>query len=551
MKILNKYKLNLLRILVLAIFAVLPLTGICASADFLIFHTSDTHGAIAAHSDPTSKEENKPLMGGFSIFKNLLDKYRADQAFRNARILYFDSGDFFQGTPVVDRTKGAVMVDMMNRVGLNATTIGNHEFDYGYENLKAQLQNRKFPVICCNVFVKATGRLLPFAEPYRVFTHNGFKIGVIGFAAPETPSISIAKNVKDVEFHDPAPIVEKLCKKLRSAGVDFIILLSHLGYDADLRFAEQTSGYDMILGGHSHTLLPQITRAGPSPVSIIHSGSSLEHTSAVRISLKKGEPAEIELKSHPLYLKEIDYNQDILMVEEEYLREIRQEMARVIGNNNVNLYRGVNGGDSPEGSLIADAMRKAANADFAFINFGGIRQPLFKGKLTVESAFMVQPFDNKLEILTLKGSEIYDLLEKSVSNDFVLMDQADKDYAMNHFNIRADGMKRVVGPDYGYLYPSNLHITFDPSKDRMNRILKLEIPGQGELDKKKEYKIALNDFIANGGDGYKCLKEVAGREKTDILVRDALINYIQELKTIETKPEKRITNIKLNEESLD
>ncbi len=549
--VIAKFRQLKLPVILSLLLVLLPAIGICASAEFLIFHTSDTHGAISSHPDPTAKTEPKPMMGGFAILKKLMDDYISNPEFANARILYFDSGDFFQGTPVVDRTKGAVMIDMMNIVGLDATTLGNHEFDYSYQNLIEQMQRKQFPVICCNVVEKATGKLVPFAEPYRIFTHNGFKVGVIGIDTPETPSISVAKNVKEIEFLDPEKPVEILVKKLRKAGVDFIILLSHLGYESDLKFVEKVSGIDLILGGHSHTLLSQITRAGPENTPIIHSGASLEHTSAVRILLRKDAPPQIEMKSHPLYLDEIGYDMGVALVEEEYLRDIRAEMARVLGDNEVNLYRGVNGGDSPEGSFIADAMRKAADTDFAFINFGGIRQPLFKGELNVESAFMVQPFDNKIEILSMTGTQILDLLERAVSNEFSPMDEADKAYAMNHFNIKADGLKRVVGPDYGYLYPSNLTITFDPSKEPMQRLVKVEIPGQGSLEPHKIYRVALNDFIAAGGDGFTNLKAIESREKTDILVRDALIKYIEELKVIEKRPEKRMFNLRLTEESLD
>lgn len=537
-------------ILVLAL-VLIPLAGFSSTAEFIIFHTSDIHGAISSHPDPTAKEEPKPMMGGFAVLKKLMDDYKSDPANAGARIMYIDSGDFFQGTPVVDRTKGAVMIDMMNLVGLDATTLGNHEFDYSYANLAEQFQRRNFPLICANVVEKATGRLVPFAEPYRVFTHKGFKIGVIGIDTPETPAISIAKNVREVEFLDPEPIVKKLVKKLRGAGVDFILLISHLGYESDIAFVEKVTGIDLVLGGHSHTLLSQITRAGPEKTPIVHSGASLEYTSAVRILLKKNAPPVVEMKSHPLYLDKIGYDMGVALVEEEYLRDIRAEMARVIGQSNVNLYRGVNGGDSPEGSFIADAMRKSVNADFAFINFGGIRQPLFKGELNIESAFMVQPFDNKIEILSMTGAQILDLLERAISNPFSQMDDADKAYAMNHFNIKADGLKRQVGPEYGYLYPSNLQVTFDPAKEPMQRLVKVEIPGQGELEPEKIYRVALNDFVAAGGDGFNNLKEITSREKTDILVRDSLIEYIEDQKVITTRPEKRMHNLRLKEESQD
>lgn len=542
-----------IRLLIAAIFVffIIPAVSSAETAEFIFFHTSDIHGSIEPHADPTSKEENKPLIGGFSVLRKLIDDYRTDPANAGARIMYIDSGDFFQGTPIVDRTKGEVMVDLLNRMNLEATTIGNHEFDYSYPNLVKQMENRRFPVICCNVVEKANGRLVPFAEPYRIFTHNGFKIGMIGIASPETPSISVPKNVAEVDFLDPEPIVAKIAAKLRRNGVDFIILLSHLGYEGDLKFVEKVKGVDLIFGGHSHTLLSDFSRAGPWNIPIVHSGASLEHTSVVRLLLKKNSPAVLEMKSYPLYLEKIGNNLEMAMIEEDYLRDITKEMARIIGRSEVNLYRGVNGGDSPEGSFVADAMLEAVKADIAFINFGGLRQPILKGDLTVESAFMVQPFDNRIEILIMTGTQIKDLVERSVSNRFETMTEADKDYARTYFNIKADGLKRVVGPDYGYLYPSRIKFSFDPSREPMQRLLEINFLDGTPLEDDREYRVAVNDFIGAGGDGFGHLREISKREKTDILVRDALIQYIETLQQIKTLPEKRVINVKLVEESLD
>ncbi|GAB4276462.1 MAG: bifunctional UDP-sugar hydrolase/5'-nucleotidase [Candidatus Rifleibacteriota bacterium] len=537
----------------LAFFLLLsPIAALCSGAEFIIFHTSDIHGSISAHPDPTAKEEPKPLIGGFAVLKKLMDNYKNDPAHAKARFLYFDSGDYFQGTPIVDRTKGSVMIDMFNRVGVNAVTIGNHDFDYTYQNLKEQFKNRKFPVICCNVIENSTGKIPDFAVPFKVFSHNGKKIGLIGIDTPATKMMSIEANVKDLEFLAPAPLVEKYVKLLRNSGVDFIALLSHLGIDDDIKLlVEQVRGIDIVFGGHSHILKKGIETFGPDNTILIHSGSSLEHTSILTVKLEDDGSKKIFLKSQPLYVDEIGSDNKISAVEEEYLKEIKKEMSRVIGVSKVNLYRGINGGDSPEGSFIADAMRKAVNADFAFINFGGVRQPIYKGTITVEHIFLVQPFSNVIEVLDMTGAQIKEMIEKYLSNDFQPMNDNDKAYALDHFNIRADGLRMIVGPYYGYLFPSNLKITFDPARPAMQRLISVERIDGKQLVDNETYKVALNDFLASGGDGFLFLKDIKNRYKSSILVRDALIKYIEENKVIESKPEKRMHNVRLNEESLD
>lgn len=522
-----------------------------SAAEFILFHTSDVHGAINAHPDPVAKTDPRPLMGGYAVLQNLIDSYKSNPENADARIMYFDSGDFFQGTPIVDRTKGAVMIDMLNRLRVAAVTIGNHEFDYSYPNLVEQMEKRDFPVVCCNVFEKANGRLLRFAQPYTVFSHKNRKIGVIGVDTPETATISFEKNVKDVVFADPTPILPPLIKKLRKGGADFIILLSHLGFDADVKLAAQVEGIDLILGGHTHALKKEITWAEPFNTAIVHSGSSCEHASVVRINLDDPARPTIKLNSTPLYLEKIGENARIKEIEDSYLKDLKIEMQKVIGETRVGLYRGVSGGDSPEGSIIADAMRKYSGADFAFINFGGVRQPFQKGKITVEDVFMVQPFDNFIEVVEMNGFQLRDLIERSLSNEAKVIDAEDKAFAMDNFNMKADGLKLVVGPDYGFLLPSGMKITYDPSQVPMKRIVKIETDGGEDLQAEKMYKVALNDFIASGGDGYTLLRDFKGRTKMELLVRDALIRYIEEAKVIDERPAKRVNNIKLTEEYLD
>lgn len=151
----------------------------------------------------------------------------------------------------------------------------------------------------------------------------------------------------------------------------------------------------------------------------------------------------------------------------------------------------------------------------------------------------------------MTGAQLRDLIERSLSNDTKPIDDEDRKTTLANFNMRAEGTKLVVGPDYGYLLPSGLQITYDPSLPKMQRIIKLVTDHGLNIDDKKIYKVALNDFVASGGDGFANLREYKIRNKMDLLVRDALINYIAELKVISAKPEKRIFNVKLTEESLD
>ena len=515
----------------------------CAdAAEFVIFHTSDVHGSINAHDDPAAKGDLKPLMGGYAVLQNLINQTKKKAEFKGARFMYFDSGDFFQGTPIVDRTKGGVMIDLLNNLGVNGTTLGNHEFDYSYENLQKQMQNKKFPVLCCNAFDKRTGELLSFATEYAVFAHDGIKIGVIGVDTPETKWISFEKNVENIEFKDPVPIATELAKKLKKSGCDFIIMLSHLGLNADIEFLKKAEGIDMILGGHTHVVKKDFVYAGPNNTPIVHSGCSCEHASVVTLDIDGINKPKMTVDSVSLYQKDIGEDTFIKNLSEDYLKELRSEMTKVICENKVNLYRGIAGGNSPAGFLVADAMRIVGKADVAFLNFGGCRRSIYKGKIT---------FENAIEIVQMSGAELKHIYELSLSVPVVQINQDDKTAAMEQFNTVIDGLRLEVGAGYGFLIPSGVKIYFDLTKPSMHRITKMVDINGKEIEDTKTYKVAFNDFLVDGGDGFAILKTFPKKEKTDILVRDAVIRYIEELKLIDKVPENRVYNASLTETPLE
>lgn len=537
--------------LLLSLAILLLIAGELFAADFYIFHTSDVHGAISKTLAKQGNTNERLLQGGYAILQNLVDKYRQDLTKNGARFLYFDCGDFFQGTPIVDKTRGGVMIDMLNRIGVDAVTLGNHEFDYSYDNLVTQMTKRNFRVLCCNVYDKFTGRPLSFTENYAVYTHEGMRIGVVGINTPTTATISFEKNVKDVIFKDPLPIVQDNINKLKRHGVDFIILLSHLGLDEDLVIADQLEGLDLILGGHSHILRKEFEYSPKKRVPIIHSGSSFKNAGVIHINLQKGRFPYVAATSVPLLFDEIGENIDLQRVADSYLKELEAEMSKVIATSKVNLYRGILSGNSDAGYIMAEAMRERANGDIAFANYGGVRQSLFKGNITVENVFVVQPFDNAIETLYMQGKDILDTIERSLSNPTKTLSREDKETALSTYNLLVDGTALVAGGDYGFLIPAGLYIEFDLHLPPMSRVLKVTMDDKTPLRMDKTYKVVFNDFVASGGDGFSNLKNYKRHEKTDIKVRDAMLWYLEKQKTIDTKPEPRINNIRLSEKTLE
>lgn len=522
----------------------LSVTGIGAQTRLVIAHTSDIHGFIAPQPDPFAGDGERRLMGGFASLQTFLHHSRAKAQEQDATFLYLDSADYFQGTAVVDHHRGACMMGLFNEVGLSATSMGNHEFDYGLPWFAQLSEAANFPIICANVFLKGSGRRPEFVVPCHIFKAGDLEVAVIGVLTPETMGITLPKNVAAIDILDPGPIANALALEAREGGADFVILLSHCGLESDQAMAENLFGIDLVLGGHSHSHMEQIQYRGPGRVPVIHPGCHLTHVNEILIDI--GGPlqvASMSVRHVPLYLDEWPEDPSVKASVASYEAGIAG-MKRILGTATVEINAGVIGGDSPEGSWVADAMREAANADFAFINFGGLRRPIFKGPITVEDIFQLQPFDNAIEVLTLTGSQVVDLVERSLSPKFLPVDADARDVAIKMFRLDPEGLRREM-EGYGYLVPANLHVTFDPERAAMNRIVTITTLSGQPLDLEKSYRVALNSYVAGGGDGYSYLTKHPLREPAGTQVREAVIAKAERDGGIRAVPGPRLINLKL------
>ncbi|RAR49049.1 5'-nucleotidase [Flavobacterium lacus] len=239
----------------------LPLTGFSQpkTKQLTILHTNDVH----SHIDPFPADHPKnPNMGGIVKRAVLIEKIRQE----NPNVLLLDAGDSFQGTPYFNYYGGELEFKLMSKLGYDATTIGNHEFDNGIDGLAAQMQHAQFEVLSANYDFKNTV-MLPFVKPYKVFHKNGIKVGVFGLGV-ELAGLVDKKMYKETIYNDPVEIAADSVKKLKlEEKCDLIICLSHLGYAykndpdkiSDAKLATLTKDIDLIIGGHTHTFLDKPT----------------------------------------------------------------------------------------------------------------------------------------------------------------------------------------------------------------------------------------------------------------------------------------------------
>ena len=243
------------RNILLITFCLLAVVAFGQNKQLIILHTNDTHSQIYPLS-PNLADTMKADRGGFVRRIAMLKAERA----KHPDLLLFDSGDFSQGSPYYTMFKGDVEVGLMNQMHYDAGTIGNHEFDFGLDNMVRLFKKANFPIVCANYDFKGT-ELEKLVKPYVILKRNGLKIGVFGLA-PKLDGLVVKANYGPIVYNDPVVCAQKVINELKAKKCDLIICISHLGWNiegvSDEEVIAGTRGLDLILGGHSHTYLTKL-----------------------------------------------------------------------------------------------------------------------------------------------------------------------------------------------------------------------------------------------------------------------------------------------------
>jgi 5'-nucleotidase len=451
-----------------------------------ILHTNDVH----AHHAPNADGD-----GGEALASSVINQVRA----ASPNTLLLSAGDTFMGTLYYVMHHGTDSAEFMNLMQYDAMTLGNHEFDEGDGNLALFIEKLNFPVVAANVDFSKSSTLSDKTMPYVVLEKGGEKIGVIGLVNPETPTMS--RPGSDLIFkNDLAPIVQSNVEELTQKGVNKIIVLSHIGYAADLELAKTVTGVDIIVGGHTHTLLANndTRAAGAYPavvensegktVLVVQAGEYLQYLGRLNVEFDPNGDL-VNWSGEPIYLLHyITPDPATAKLAETLYAPIDALTKESVGKSAVHLE-----GDRKIcrfmecnlGNLITDAMRAETGAQVALENGGGIRASIKQGDVTLGDVLNVLPFGNLISTLSLTGKDLRAALENGVSM----------------YEEGAGRFPQVSGMRY----------TFDPSKPAGKRIISVDVlDAQGEykpLDPKAIYTVATNDFMCEGGDGYTVMSE--------------------------------------------
>ncbi|WP_277044472.1 bifunctional metallophosphatase/5'-nucleotidase [Prevotella multiformis] len=243
------------RKILLAVFCLLAVVAFGQDKQLVILHTNDAHSQIY----PLNTNLADTMKAGRAGFLRRIAMLKEERR-KHPDLLLFDSGDFSQGSPYYTMFKGDVEVGLMNRMHYDAATIGNHEFDFGLDNMVRLFRMANFPIVCANYDFRGTA-LEGLVKPYIILKRNGLKIGVFGLA-PQLDGLVVKANYGKIVYNDPVSCAQKVIDELKAKKCDLIICISHLGWNiegvSDEEVIAGTRGLDLVLGGHSHTYLTKL-----------------------------------------------------------------------------------------------------------------------------------------------------------------------------------------------------------------------------------------------------------------------------------------------------
>ena len=472
------------------------LPNLASAEDVIIFHTNDTHGRIL------NTDDNGKTIGLAEISAAV--KFTKSQ---NKNTFWLDAGDTLHGMPRINISNGENMIPLLNQAGVDVFVPGNHDFNYGTDQLEKIAKKFKFAVLAANVVKKSNGELL--LSPYQIFQRGNIKIGVFGLATPETAYKAAPDRVEKVKFENPVETAQEMIKILRPQ-CDILVAVMHMGLDKSSEFtseriAAETEGIDLIVDGHSHTELPEGLTVGET--LIVQAGSWEHYLGKVTISVEDGKiiSKKAELLDDAA-VKKISPNPNkkisnsIAKIEkrnEKLFNQVLVHSDKKLSSDREIIRRS----EAEIGNLCVDMIRWKTGADIAVNNNGSIRADLPAGNVTYGDIFAMLPFENRVRKAEVDGKTIRAMLEHSVF-----------------------GYPATFG---GFLSVSGMSFSFDPEKPEGQRVQDIFVGGE-PLDENKIYTMAAPDFIFMGGDNYEMLKnsKVIGDFGG---TRDCLIEYLNKV----------------------
>ncbi|ATW28223.1 5'-nucleotidase C-terminal domain-containing protein [Candidatus Formimonas warabiya] len=469
------------------------------------------------------------------------------------RTLILSGGDNYQGTAISNLQYGEPVMEIFNYMGVAASGLGNHEFDWGLEKVTDidHPVTAQYPIICANLFPKGN-TTDPVFDPYRIFTLDGVRIAVVGGITETTPGIVLADYIKDYDVLSNVTYVNKYAEQARTVdGAQIVIALIHEGDNYNngasgpiVDIAKNLVGVDAVLGGHTHNVVSTTvtTNAGESlPLEIgnyngkgyidlkliLHEDGSISFDNANSAYVAQDTTSTVYPYGYKAATPIVD--QTVKQIIADTMVEEGPILNEVLGSAQISLDRTQSDspyGESLVGNWATDITRSAGEAEFGFQNNGGLRCDIPAGQITMSTIYQFMPFDNTIVTCDMTGAQLKLLLEQAVGVD-------------PSVPVAQQGGKGIQ--------VSGLKFTYDPDQEFGNKVLSITKSDGTPVDMNdttETYKVATNNFMAGGGDGFGAFLDATNVVDTYILIRDALADAVRAAGTtgITAQIEHRIQN---------
>ena len=508
-----------------------------------IMFTNDIHGGIDRYPATFMNPDFPPILGGGGSAATYIKSVRKLSDKKNRDNLLVDAGDFFQGHPVGTMSEGRAVIKYFNMIGYDLSVVGNHEYDLGEDVLIKTYKLAKFPILSCNIVKKGTDELVDYVQPYIIIEKMGVRIGIIGLTTTDTALMSFPENIKNVDFLPAKKALEKYIKIVQAEGVDLIFAVGHMGlpyspepvyksryidkpetpverywgYDAQ-ELAHEVEGVDVFFSGHIHKGFAEAWEDPVTHTMIFQGyayGSNVGHLilkidKATRTISGYDKPAIKEGVLITVFEDEFIPDEEIAESILDMQKVAEEGMDEIIGEAGMHISKDGSGPQNMIGNLVCKAMLDFTDADFSFLNLGGVRGDLQIGPITYRNVFNVMPFDNQVVLMDIDGEFLKEIIEMRVSG--------------GRHGLRVAGINVVVNRE----------------RDSYDRITKLLIGGE-PWQADKMYKVATTDFLLQGNAGLVMLTKIPESQITryETGLRDAIVEYIKKKSPVTTKIDDR------------
>ncbi len=473
------------RILALLLLLSLPAGLSAREFPLTLLFTSDHHGQLLPDRDGK---------GGVARRLTLIRQVREEVG--AARVVLLDAGDVFTGTALSGLTRGEADCAAYRLMGYDAVLIGNHDFDYGKEGIRRASRDFRMPWVSTNTVDRSTSQ--NFVRAY-VFKNAGLRVGIIGLSNPDTPNLTAKGNTRGIVFNPPSATVKGMRTLLKKESSVFIVL-SHLGLEEDRKLAKLDPFLHVIIGGHDHKVLREpevILGKGGAPAGplVCHAGHRGEFLGRLDLVVDGNKKDGYRVVRYSYRLLPVDDS----VVPDPAMEELLQKYAEKVDLAKMEEIVATASSDIPRvwdregtwGWCTAEAMRKAAQAEAAFLNSGTFRADVKEGPVTRGTIFELIPFDDEWVVREMKGSVLAQVLQRSRE-------------------------KRDSG---AFLQLAGIKVK---EKDGTLQVF----VGGEPLDPKGTYRVAMNDYLADGGDGYAILKSLKPGPEKGASIRELLISEL-------------------------